>query len=242
MARKPAKSQAASTQAAPTEAPKKVDPRRVVVEALLRLAADQPYGDISLAEIAREANLSLADLRDLFPSKGAIIGGLMRMIDREVLDGTGTDMTDETMHDRLLDVMMRRLDAFDPYKEGMRAIYRSIRSDPVFALQINQAATNSWRYMLEAAGIETGGALGAMRVQGAVLVFSKAFGVWLDDSDDMAKTMATLDRELKRGEQIMRAADGLHRLAAPFRGFARAVCEKRRNRSRDQREEAESYG
>lgn len=238
MAKKPVKSEAPAS-----EAPRKADPRRKVIETLMSLAAEQPYGDISLAEIARAADMSLADLRDLFPSKGAILGGLMRMIDRQVLDGTTADMEDETHHDRLLDVMMRRLDAFAPYREGMRAVYRSIRSDPVFALQINQAATNSWRYMLEAAGIETGGGLGAMRVQGAVLVFSKAFAVWLDDADDMARTMATLDRELKRGEQIMRAADGFHRLAAPFRGFARSVCDRRRARSRRDREESEvQYG
>ena len=237
MARKPAKPEHAEARPA--------DPRRAVVEALLRLSAGQPYGSIALADIAREAGVSLADLRDLFPSKGAILGGLLRVVDRQVLEGGAADMAGETMHDRVLDVMMRRFDAFAPYKEGMRAIYRSLRTDPVFALQFNSVALNSWRYMLEAAGIDTMGPLGALRTQGAAIVFANVFAVWLDDEPDLARTMAALDRELKRGEKVMGAADALHRLAAPFAGFARAVCDRRRDLRRrrfdDNREHDAQY-
>lgn len=231
MARKPASPKPAAAKPAAAETPKKSgDPRRAAVEALMHLAAGQPYDSIGLADIARESGLSLADLRDYFPSKGAMLAGLMRIIDRQVLEGATADMAGESAHDRVLDVMMRRFDALEPYREGMRSVAKAVRTDPALALALNQAALNSWRYMLESAGIETQGALGALKTQGAVLVFSRAFNVWIDDEADLARTMAALDRELKRGEQILGAADGLHRLAAPFRGFARAVCERRRSR------------
>lgn len=227
MARKAAKPAPEAQSGAP-----RPDPRRTVVEALLTLAASQPYRTITLSEIAAEAKVSLADLRDYFPSKGAILGGLMRIADRAVLDGTGADMADETAHDRVLDVMMRRFDALAPYKEGLRSIHRDVRHDPAALIAFNQVAVNSWRYMLEAAGIDTNGNLGALKTQGAVLVFSRAFEAWLEDGDDMAKTMAVLDRELKRGEKVLSAADALHRLTAPLRGMARAACEARARRTR----------
>lgn len=227
MARKPASAKSETTPDAPA---KPRDMRRVVFEALMALCAAQPYETISLADVAREAGISLADLRDLFPSKGAILGALARIADREVLDGTKDDMAGEPAHDRVLDVMLRRFDALAPWREGLRAVYRAARRDPAMALALNQSALNSWRYMLEAAGVDTGGTLGALKVQGAVLVFSRAFDTWLDDEPDLARTMAVLDRELKRGEQVMGAADALHRLTAPFRGFARAACERRRER------------
>jgi AcrR family transcriptional regulator len=246
MAKKPVnpKSSQAPRKAAASIPEKPMDPRRKVVGALFRLAADAPYGSIGLAEIAREAGLSLADLRDLFPSKGAILGGLMRLVDREVLEGTAGDMDGEGTHDRVLDIMLRRFDALAPYKDGLRSVHRSVRADPVLALTLNQAAANSWRYMLEAAGVETQGPLGALRTQGAILVFAKAFPVWLDDEPDLARTMATLDRELKRGEGVLQWAGAVHRLTAPFRGFARAVCERRqdRRRDRDAGEETVQYG
>ena len=62
-------------------------PREAAVEALMRLAAEQPWSDIEIGDIAREAGLTLAELRDLFPSKGAVLGGLTRIIDRKVLEG-----------------------------------------------------------------------------------------------------------------------------------------------------------
>lgn len=216
------------------------DPRRAVVEALMALAARQPFDQITLTEIANEAGISLADLRDLFPSKGAILGGLMRMIDREVLEGASADMADQPAQDRVLDVMMRRFDALAPYKDGLRSMKSALRRDPVSALAFNQAAVNSWRYMLESAGIDIEGPMGALRCQGAVLVFARAFDTWLEDGEDMARTMAVLDRELTRGGQVLRQAEALDRLTAPFRGFARALCRRRseRRRSPDNSDEA----
>ncbi|MGG6549167.1 UNVERIFIED_CONTAM: hypothetical protein NY100_27500, partial [Prevotella sp. 15_C9] len=45
----------------------KLPPREAAVEALMRLAAEQPWNDIEVSDIAREAGLTLAELRDLFP-------------------------------------------------------------------------------------------------------------------------------------------------------------------------------
>jgi hypothetical protein len=66
----------------PETTAKKPDFRTAAVEALMRLAAEQPWNDIEIGDIAREADLSLGELRELFPSKGAVLGGLSRIIDR----------------------------------------------------------------------------------------------------------------------------------------------------------------
>lgn len=211
------------------------DPRRKAVDALMTLAAARPYETITLSEIAAQAGIALVDLRDLFPSKGAMLGGFLRLIDREVLAASGTDMAGETAHDRVLDVMMRRFDALAPYREALRSVREGLKRDPATALAFNQAAVNSWRYMLEAAGIDTNGALGLLKTQGAVLVFARAFDTWLTDEPDLSRTMATLDRELKRGETVLGQAEALHRLATPFRGFARVLCQRSRERREDWR-------
>ncbi|CAN1539816.1 hypothetical protein MCEMSEM23_01716 [Rhabdaerophilaceae bacterium] len=206
------------------------DPRGRVVDALLGLAAVQPWDMISLSAIAERAEMSLADLRELYPSKGAILGGFIRRIDRAVLEGTAKDMVDEPARDRVLDVMMRRFDALLPHREALRSISKGFERDPLGLLALNQQGLNSWRYMLESAGIEVDGALGAIKIQGAILVFARAFKTFLDDDDGaLTRTMAELDRELKRGEWVMARAEGLHRLSAPFRGFIRAACDSRRS-------------
>src|SRR5919107_4155549 len=124
--------------------------RDAVIEATMRLAADRPWNDIELPDIAREAGISLADLRDLFPSKGAILGGFSRMIDRKVLETPGDDLAGEPARERVFDVMMRRLDAMMPYKAALRRIAWSVRFDPLSLTALNQTGLNSQRYMLAA--------------------------------------------------------------------------------------------
>lgn len=200
------------------------DPRRRAVEALMALAASERWADITLGAIAARAGMSLADLRDLFPSKGAMLGAFSRMIDRIVLDATPPDIAGEPAHDRVLDLMLRRFDALLPYREALRSAHRAFRDDPAALLALNREALNSWRYMLASVGIDTEGPLGALRLQGAVLVFARAFPVFLDDEDTtLPRAMAFIDRELRRGEWVLRRAEGVDRLFAPLRGFCRAA-------------------
>src|SRR5918998_2701690 len=203
--------------------------REAVVEATMRLAADRPWNDIELPDVAREAAISLADLRDLFPSKGAILGGFSRMIDRKVLEAPSDDLAGEPARERVFDVMMRRLDAMAPYKAALRRIVRALRLDPLSLAALNQAGLNSQRYMLAAAGISTEGPLGLLKVQGAVVVLANTMETWFEDDDPvMARTMARLDRELRRGERVIERAEDFRRLTAPFRALGQALLDSRR--------------
>ena len=57
--------------------------------------------------------------------------------------------------------------------------------------------------LLEAAGIGTGGWTGACRVKGLAVVYAGTFAAWLrDETEDMSKTMAALDRNLGRAERF----------------------------------------
>ncbi|MGL5363392.1 MAG: TetR/AcrR family transcriptional regulator [Bosea sp. (in: a-proteobacteria)] len=203
------------------------DPRRAAVEALMLLAAEHGWEGIELPEIAREAGLTLTQLRELYPSRGAMLGGLARIVDAEVLAGASSDLDAEPLRERLFDVVMRRLDALTPYKPGLKRIVPAIKRDPLALAALNGVALNSWRYMLASANIPTEDAMGAIRVQGAVLLFSRVMDVWLkDDEAELSKTMAALDRELKRAGQIMARAEDFHRLTAPLRGLASAICSR----------------
>jgi AcrR family transcriptional regulator len=206
-------------------------PRDRIIDALMILAGGMRWDQITLPMIATKAEVSLADLRDHYPSKGAILGGFSKRIDRIVLDGTGDDMLGEPARERVLDIMMRRLDALAPYKAGLKEVRNASRRDPLMLAALNQLALNSWRYMLAAADIETEDELGLLRIQGAALVFVRTLDTWFDDEgDDLARTMARLDKELGQGEKIMSRLHDLQRLAAPFRGFVRAAMERRGGR------------
>src|SRR5580692_2347292 len=118
------------------------DVKTKIVDAMLKLAAERRFEDIAIREIAAEAGVSLADFRDAFPSKGATLAGFSRRIDRIVLEKKSDDLAGEEAKERLFDVLMRRLDAMAPYKEGLRGIARWLRREPLSAVAVNQLAVN----------------------------------------------------------------------------------------------------
>jgi len=197
----------------------------------MRLAVTRPWTDIEVTDIAREAGVSLTELRDLFPSKGAVLGAFSRMIDKEVLEGTTDDLAGEPVRERVFDVMMRRIDALTPYKAALQRIFDAVRGEPLTLAALNQVALNSQRFMLAAAGVSTEGPLGLLKLQGAAVVFANTLETWLDDDDPaLARTMARLDRELKRGERVLERAQDVRRLTAPLRALGQALFNRRRTR------------
>ena len=173
-----------------------------IIDAALEAAAEKGWIATSFAEIATRAGVSLADLYAVFPSKVALINGFIERIDREVLAGVEPD-AGESARDRLFDVLMRCFDALAPHRAGVAAIARGIPADPFAAVCVLPRLLRSLAWALEAAGLSSAGAAGAMRVKGLALVYANAFRVWLrDDTADMAKTMAALDAGLRRAESM----------------------------------------
>jgi AcrR family transcriptional regulator len=211
--------------------PKSGDKRKDVIVALMELAAERRWEDITMTDVATRAGLTLSEFRDLFPSKGAILAAYSRMIDKTVLEGTTDDLYAEPAKERLFDVLMRRLDAMAPHREGLQGVMEWARRDPISAAALNQVALNSMRFMLEAADISAEGPVGPLKLQGLVLAWSRILDVWFRDDDPaFARTMAALDRELTRGATLVARAEDVNRLTAPLRSIASAMFNPGRNR------------
>jgi hypothetical protein len=70
--------------------------------------------------------------------------------------------------------------------------------------------------MLEAAGISAHGLVGCTRAQGLKAIYLATLRTWLrDDSEDMAQTMAALDRALRQAERLLRLVPGRWRAPSP---------------------------
>ncbi|WP_395667021.1 TetR family transcriptional regulator [Methylocella sp.] len=210
------------------------DPREAIVEALLELAGERDWDDISISDVATRANLDLATFRDYFPSKGAVLAAFSRKIDKMVLAAPDAALEGEPAKERLFDVLMRRFDALSPYKLGVEGVYDWTRRDPIAAAAVNRLTVNSMRFMLEAAGLPSEGGVGALKLQGLALAWARLLPVWFrDDDPGLARTMAALDRELKRGETLVARAEDVGRLTAPLLALTRSLFERRGRPSRD---------
>jgi AcrR family transcriptional regulator len=180
----------------------KADLRRRMIEAALTLAARQGWRGTGLSAIAAEAGLPLHEAYALFRSKAAILDGFLRQVDEAVLAGAG-GADDEPARDRLFDTLMRRFDALQPHKPAVRMLLRDGIGDPQTLLAL-PGLMRSMTWMLEASGISAAGWRGKLRVQILAALYLSVLRVFLDDdSADLTKTMATLDRRLRRGEALL---------------------------------------
>lgn len=198
MARKPKRRR--KTPSAPP--PRGSSDRDKAIGALMALLAEHRFEQIGLAEVAGRAGIKLSQLRAEFGSTLSILAAHMKDIDRTVLAGGDADMAEEPPRERLFDVLMRRLEALAPYKEAVRSIMCSARRNPGLAFALNAMAVRSQQWMLESAGIGASGPRGALRAQGAALMFARVLSVWIDDEEEgLDRTMAALDRGLSSAER-----------------------------------------
>jgi AcrR family transcriptional regulator len=208
--------------------------RDKAVDALMALLAENSFEQIGLAEVAGRAGIKLSELRAEFGSTLAILAAHIKDIDKTVLAGGDSDMSEEPARERLFDVLMRRLEALAPYKDAVHSIMRSARRNPGLAFALNAMAVRSQHWMLEAAGVGASGPRGALRAQGAALMFARVLSVWINDEDEgLDRTMSALDRGLSSAE---RWAGFLDDLCAIPKCVLRGP--RRRRRSRDEEVEA----
>ena len=199
--------------------PKKKDPEAALIDAVLDLTERDGWNAVSLAAAARMAGVPLAEARALFPTRHAVLDAYMRNVDMAVLAASAPDTASEPARDRLFDALMRRFDAMAPRRDAVAALGEASRRDPTIALCSLPRLTLSMRWMLEAAGLRAWGPLGCAQAAGLAAVYLQAFRVWLaDESDDMAKTMAALDKALQRAERIVKTLCNVGRRRRRRRG------------------------
>jgi AcrR family transcriptional regulator len=217
MARKP-KSKPVTRRAPSRERPARAasddrSQRARIIDAFMALLAQKPIEQIGLAEIARAAGVSLAELRDEFGSTFAILAAYVKQVDRAVLAGEDADMAEEPPRERLFDVLMRRIELLTPHKDAVRSLMRSAMRNPGLALALQRLALRSQQWMLTAADIGAAGPLGFVRAQGLAVLFASVLRTWVDDDDPgLARTMAALDRALARGQRWSGLLDELCRI------------------------------
>lgn len=181
----------------------KPDLPRLIIDTAFDLARERGWRDLSLAEIAESAGLPLSEVHGIYPSKTAILGGFASRVDAAMLAEAGEDL-DLAARDRLFDVVMRRFDALQPQRETLGVILQDQLSDPLALCCGLSRLRRSMATTLEAAGFSTSGCRGILRIKGLSAVYLSTLRVFLrDDSEDMAKTMAHLDKQLARVDSLI---------------------------------------
>lgn len=170
-----------------------------LLQSALSLAASEGWHRFSLVDAAREAGVPVETVRKRYPVKALLLLQLGRLADASALrdDGDGG-----TLREYLFDLIMRRFDIFQEYREGVRAVLQAVPYDPALAAFLAGTTLDSMKWLAEAAGIDCTGFGGVCRINALAAVWAHAMRAWeKDESPDLAATMAALDGALDRAER-----------------------------------------
>lgn len=197
--------------------------RTKAIRATLELAQDRGWENTTLADIADRSGLSLADLRGEFACKSDILRAFQKEVDSEVLAKSRTT-GEQGVRDRVFDIIMTRFEVMAPYRPALKRIAADLACRPGEAANLACSSLASQYWMLAGAGVKLAGLGAGVRVVGLASVYGKTFQVWLDDpSPGLDRTMACLDRRLRKGEDMLLGMERLCHCACGLmpRGWGR---------------------
>lgn len=187
---------------------RRTDPTNKIIDAAMALIGERGWAAAQPFEIATRAGCDLATLYTAVGGRSDVLRAFARRIDTAMLEGATPDDAHETPHDLLFDTLMRRFDALRPYKPAIVVLMRDWRVLPLAGLAQAPGLLQSMQWALQTAGIPARGLQTAVLLRALCLAYVATLRVWVaDDSPDLGRTMAALDRNLRR----------LHRLSPMLR-------------------------
>jgi hypothetical protein len=173
--------------------------REALAKAALTVAAERGWRGVTLFDLAAAAGRPVTDFFGASLSDAADC--VEEAFDRAVGAGlTGVDAS-QTLRDRLFDLIMQRFEAMEPHRDAVLTM-EPLTGDPVGLASLHVRHVRLAHWVMALAGIDAEGVAGKARAQGLAVIIGQARVAWRQDSaGDFARTMASLDKALRRAEE-----------------------------------------
>ncbi len=163
------------------------------------LIAEQGWRRLSLIAVARRAGVRPVEVYRELPGRGAVLRALSRRIDEAMLEIDEADLAGLPPRDRVFELMMRRFEALVPFRPGLRRLVRDARREPCVLALTACRLERSLAWLQDAAGLRRSGLRARLARRALGAAYLQTMRVWFkDEAADLGKTMAELDKQLRR--------------------------------------------
>ena len=162
------------------------------------------WKSFSLQKLSETEKIPINEIKFFFKSEITILAEFSKMIDIKVEKSFDyEELTNTSVKDNLFELIMLRLEFMQPYRNALKSIKNSFKSDPHVAKSVAKNVMNSLDFYLELTNAFNDSFLDIFKKKSIFLIYSYIFMIWLeDDSDELSKTMSELDRLLTFSEKI----------------------------------------
>ena len=171
------------------------------VEQAFQIVQKKGWEKFSLKDLQKEKNKE-SEINFYFKNKNEIVDKFSFMIDSFVESKVNlNDFKISSKKDNLFELIMLRLDEMRPYKVPLTKIVDAAKQNPCLLSRISNNVMNSMDFYLELTSSYNETPIDFLKKNTLFFIYSFTFKIWLeDDSDDLASTMAELDRLLSISE------------------------------------------
>jgi AcrR family transcriptional regulator len=178
-----------------------------LLAAAFGLIDEEGWRGFSFAALARRTGVSRVEIYRQFRSREALLGALNRRADEAMLAVDDAELAGLPPRDRVFELLMRRLEALVPYRAGLARLARDRCPDPRVVLLTACRLERSLTWLQDIAGVRCHGLRACVARRALGLAYLRTAQVWFDDTGaDLGRTMAELDKQLRRVQNIA----GLH--------------------------------
>tara|TARA_B100000035_G_C20964516_1_gene538119 strand:- start:482 stop:1066 length:585 start_codon:yes stop_codon:yes gene_type:complete len=175
----------------------------IILDKAFSVIAKEGWIDFSLLRFSKTQKISMKNLKTFFRNKDEILERFTKMIDYKVESNFDfEEMKGTSKKDNLFELIMLRLEAMQPYKVALRNILSSAKERPVILKKLSKNIINSLDFYLEVSSYYDDTFVDFLKKNAIFFIYSLTFRVWLnDESDDLSKTMAELDKFLSMADK-----------------------------------------
>jgi AcrR family transcriptional regulator len=174
-----------------------------LLAAAFALIGDEGWRGFSFAALARRTGVSRVEIYRRFKSRGALLRELTERIDEAMLAVDEAEIAGLPPRDRVFELLMRRLEALVPYRAGLARLAGDARRDPCVVLLTACRLDRSLMWVQDVAGLRRHGLRARLARRALGVAYLRTLRVWFkDEAADLGRTMAELDRQLRRVQSV----------------------------------------
>ena len=183
---------------------KSSDKKFNLVKSSFNIIEKRGWKSFSLEKLSDTEKIPINEIKFFFKSEITILDEFSKMIDIKVEKSFDyEELTNTSVKDNLFELIMLRLEYMQPYRNALKSIKSSFKSDPLVAKSVAKNVMNSLDFYLELTNAFNDSFLDIFKKKSIFLIYSYIFMIWLeDDSDELSKTMSELDKLLTFSEKI----------------------------------------
>ena len=181
---------------------KNINKKISYIKLAFKLIEEKGWNDFSLEKLAKEESIKIEDLIFFFKDETKLIESFSEMIDEQVIKEVDlNEFNQNSVKDNIFELIMIRFEKLSPYKKSLDILLKQLKYEPKTLKKLTKKIFNSLDLFLEISNAKNNYVFDFLKLNIMFIIYGYTFKIWLeDDSKDMGKTMAEVDKWLSEAE------------------------------------------